>query len=119
LFLAFTLPEETPDMKSPSHRGLQDIRTMTERISEADNPQRKYLSLAMLELEKARRAKEKQSAQQRVLNIDQRLADITAEQVGLLAAANAELETSLLGQLRGPAPGSDRRCEGGGFTLSY
>ncbi len=106
-------------MKSPSHRGLQDIRTMTERISEADNPQRKYLSLAMLELEKARRNKEKQSAHQRVLNIDQRLADIAAEQVGLLAAASAELETSMLGQVRDRAAGSGPHCAGGGFTLSY
>jgi len=53
-------------MKSIPSRGLQDIHTMSERISEADNPQRKYLALAMLELEKARRNKEKQSAIQRV-----------------------------------------------------
>ena len=36
---------------SVPHRGVQDIRTMSERISDADNPQRKYLALAMLELE--------------------------------------------------------------------
>ena len=40
-------------MSSIPCRGLQDIHTMTERISDADNPQRKYLALAMLELEKA------------------------------------------------------------------
>jgi hypothetical protein len=79
-------------MKSPPHRGLQDIRTMSERISDADNPQRKYLALAMLELERARRNKEKLSASQRVANIDQRLADITAAQSELLAAAGAELQ---------------------------
>ena len=72
---------------SVPRRGIQDIRTMSERISDADNPQRKYLALAMLELERARRNKEKQSASQRVANIDQRLADITAEQTELLAAA--------------------------------
>ena len=54
----------------------------------------KYLALAMLELERARRNKEKQSASQRVANIDQRLADITAEQAELLAEAEAQLETS-------------------------
>ena len=81
-------------MKSPPRRTVQDIRTMSERISDADNPQRKYLALAMLELEKARRCKEKLSANQRVTNIDQRLADIQKEQAGLLAAAEAEMETS-------------------------
>jgi hypothetical protein len=74
-------------------RGLQDIHTMTERISSVDNPQKKYLSLAMLELEKARRNKEKQSATQRVTNINQRIADIQAEQQELLAVAENEMDT--------------------------
>jgi hypothetical protein len=96
-------------------RGVQDIRTMTERISDADNPQRKYLALAMLELERARRNKEKQSAGQRVRNIDQRLADITAEQTELLSAAEAELDTSVRTQ-RQADPDSPSE---GGFKLSY
>ena len=103
---------------SVPRRGIQDIRTMSERISDADNPQRKYLALAMLELERARRNKEKQSAGQRVANIDQRLADITAEQTELLAAAEAELDTSTLAERRGPAADSDARSEGG-FTMTY
>ena len=90
---------------SVPRRGVQDIRTMSERISDADNPQRKYLALAMLELEKARRNKEKQSASQRVANIDQRLADITAEQTELLAAAEAELDTVHAGRAAGPSRG--------------
>jgi hypothetical protein len=101
-------------MKSPFHRGLQDIRTMSERISDADNPQRKYLALAMLELEKARRNKEKRSAHQRVLSINQRLADITAEQTELLSAAAVELETT--------APGETAESDdlsGDGFKLAY
>ncbi len=82
-------------MKSRPSRGLQDIRTMSERTSDADNPQRKYLTLAMLELEKARRNKERQSASRRVDNIDRRLAEIERHQAGLLAAAEAELADSL------------------------
>jgi hypothetical protein len=101
---------------SVPHRGMQDIRTMSERISEADNPQRKYLALAMLELEKARRNKEKQSAAQRVAGIDSRLADITAEQAELLAAANAELEAS---RPAGRHDQSDNAGPYGGFTLAY
>ena len=106
-------------MKSSVPRcGLQDIRTMSERISDADNPQRKYLALAMLELERARRNKEKQSANQRVANIDQRLADITVEQTELLAAAEAELDTSTLASRQGQAAHSDAQF-GQGFTLAY
>ena len=103
---------------SVPRRGVQDIRTMSERISDADNPQRKYLALAMLELEKARRNKEKRSANQRVTSIDQRLADITAEQTELLSAAEAELDNSTLSKRRGQAEDSDPQS-GGGFKLAY
>ncbi len=103
---------------SVPRRGVQDIRTMTERISDADNPQRKYLALAMLELERARRNKEKLSASQRVQNIDQRLADITAEQTELLAAAEAELESSTLDKRQRQAAHSDSPSEGG-FKIAY
>jgi hypothetical protein len=103
---------------SVPRRGIQDIRTMSERISDADNPQRKYLALAMLELERARRNKEKHSASQRVSNIDQRLADITIEQAELLAAAEAELETSARPQ-QGDRPADADSRSGCGFKLAY
>jgi hypothetical protein len=103
---------------SVPRRGVQDIRTMSERTSDADNPQRKYLALAMLELEKARRNKEKLSSSQRVASIDQRLADITAEQTELLAAAEAELETFAPLERGGPFANSGVRSEGG-FRLAY
>jgi hypothetical protein len=99
-------------------RGVQDIRTMSERISDADNPQRKYLSLAMLELERARRNKERQSANQRVINIDQRLADITAEQTDLLAAAEAELGAGVPDGQQSQAAKSNPQSECG-FKISY
>jgi hypothetical protein len=98
-------------------RGVQDIRTMSERTSDADNPQRKYLALAMLELERARRNKEKGAANQRVQNIDQRLADIAAEQADLLAAAEAELATSARAGQGGQ--GGDSALQAGGFKLAY
>ena len=77
---------------------------MSERISDAENPQRKYLALAMLELEKSRRNKEKHSAAQRMANMDQRLADIAAEQSGLLAAAEAEVRIRAGRRRRGRPP---------------
>ena len=105
-------------MKSIPTRGLQEIRTMSERISDADNPQRKYLALAMLELEKARRNKEKLSANQRAANIDQRMLDIVAAQVDLLAAAEADLDASVRDKQSPRSAGSDPKS-GCGFKLAY
>ncbi|OHB82025.1 MAG: hypothetical protein A2V98_03915 [Planctomycetes bacterium RBG_16_64_12] len=97
---------------------MQDIRTMSERISDADNPQRKYLALAMLELEKARRNKEKQNANQRVENIDRRVAEIEEEQATLLVAAEAALAESSLTNRSGKATDSESQAEQG-FRLTY
>ena len=102
---------------SVPQRGLQEIRTMSERISDANNPQRKYLALAMLELERARRSREKQSACQRVESIDQRLADIAAEQTELLAAAEAELGAAELAGRRRQAAAAEPQS--GSFKLTY
>ncbi len=99
-------------------RGLQNIHTMTERVNDADNPQRKYLMMGMLELEKARRKKEKLSAGRRIADINQRLADINAEQTELLAAAEAELETSTPAGGQGQAEKPESQS-GGGFKLAY
>ena len=103
---------------SVPRRGLQEIRTMSGRISDTDNPQRKYLTMAMLALEKARRSKEKQSANQRAANINQRLTEITAEQTELLAAAETELDTAKQAKRRGQAADSDSQS-GHGFKLAY
>jgi hypothetical protein len=99
-------------------RGVQDIRTMSERVNDADNPQRKYLALGMLELERARRTKEKQAANQRVANINQRLADIAAEQTELLAAANTELKNTKAAKRRRRSADSESSPKNG-FTISY
>ena len=98
---------------SVPHRGLQDIRTMSERISDANNPQRKYLALAMLELERARRNREKEGACQRVESINQRLSEITAEQTELLATAEAELGAA------GAVPRKAGDQQSGSFTVTY
>ena len=103
---------------SVPRRGLQEIRTMSGRISDADNPQRKYLTMAMLALEKARRNKEKQSANRRVANIDQRMVEIVAEQADLLAVAKAELDASDPAKQAGRPAGSDAQS-GSGFKLAY
>jgi hypothetical protein len=79
---------------------------MSGRVSEAEKSQRRYLRLAVLELEKVRRVKEKDRSSQRISELDQRLADIATEQALLLA------ETSP-GVAPPPAPSSP------GFSIPY
>jgi len=65
-------------------RGLQDIRTLSGKGSQALTLHKAYMRLAFLELEKARRREEKNSALTRVKNIDARFKDIDAEKEALL-----------------------------------
>ncbi len=65
---------------------MHDICTMTDRDGDAEEPQRKFIKLALLELEKVRRGKEKRRARERTRDLEKRLAEIEGEQAGLLAA---------------------------------
>ena len=69
---------------SSKTKGLQAIRSMSGLITETSHPHRKFLKLAILEMERARRDKEKTSAKNRVETIDARLAEIEAESKDLL-----------------------------------
>ena len=76
---------------------MTDIRTMSDLVSETSNPQRKFLKLAMLSMEKTRRGKERESARKRVEDIDSRLSEIKDETEALLQSA-AEAEVCLADQ---------------------
>lgn len=78
-------------MTSRPRRGLKSIRTMSQRSCDPCSAQRKYLTLAMLELRKSRCNKEKQSARERLENVDWRMAEIELQQAGLLARDAATL----------------------------
>jgi len=100
-------------------RGLQDIRTLSGRVDEASLPYRAYMKLACLELEKARRKTERNSAAHRIRNIDARLQDIETEE--------AAIRRAMAGKADGPrpaAPGSGAepgqpRGEKRRFTVKY
>ena len=64
-------------------RGLQDLRTLSGRVDQA-TPYLGYMKISCLEMEKFRRGKEKESAMQRVKNIDARFREIEAEKAALL-----------------------------------
>ena len=67
-------------------RGLQDIRTISGRVDDRSLPHRAYMQLSVLEMEKFRRGKEKQSALDKVNEIDLRFKDIDAATRDILAA---------------------------------
>jgi len=100
-------------------RGLRDIRTMSDLLTETSNPQRKFLKLAMLAMEKVRRSKERKSARQRIEDTDSRLAEVDAESEKLLRLVGATA-----GDERGAAPKGDEakpapRRSQGRFRLRY
>jgi len=72
-------------------KGLPNIRTLSGMVNQASSETyRAYLQLFCIEMEKFRRGKEKESAMQRVQNIDARFEAIDAEKAAILRALNLE-----------------------------
>jgi hypothetical protein len=71
-------------------RGVQDIRTLSGRADEGTIPYKAYMKLSILEMEKFRRGKEKESALERVRKIDQRFQDIEAARQEIFSALEAK-----------------------------
>jgi len=65
-------------------RGLRDIRTRSGRVDRVGIPYMAYMNVSCLEMEKARREKERLSALTRVKDIDRRIGEIEAEKDMLL-----------------------------------
>ena len=101
-------------------KGVQDIRTLSGRADEDSLPYKAYMKLSILEMEKFRRGKEKQSALERVKKIDQRFQDIEAARQEIFSALEAK-------GVRRPVPasrGTERQTEAprsttGPFKIRY
>jgi len=87
-------------LRSKPRKGLSDIRTMMDVVTGTHEPQRRFLRLAMLAREKVRRGTERDTARQRIEDIDARSANIDAESEILLREA---IESTLAA-----APAEDR-----------
>jgi len=101
-------------MRSKPYKGLQSIHTMADRGSDMQRPHRKFLLLAMLELEKTRRSQEKESACERAANIDKRLAEISEEQACLLATVELAPPVAV-SRTAAPSPPAPQAA----FTMAY
>ena len=102
-------------------RGLQNIRSHSGRADQVSEPYRVYLRIGCLEMEKARRGKEKESAMLRVKAIDDRFLDIEAEKAELLK--ELELRKNIAVGIDVPGkksnPGSNPNRNPGAFKISY
>jgi hypothetical protein len=92
-------------------RGLQDIRTLTGKVSNAQYPYKAYLRISHIEMEKARKTMESKKAQQLVADIDARLQEIEAEKDVLLKGMGERGGGGLLK----PRPARST----GGFKIRY
>ena len=99
-------------------KGVQDIRTMSGRVDEGTIPYKAYMKLSILEMEKFRRGKEKQSALERAHNIDQRFKDIEAEKHEVIRVLEAhDIRRRSLPAVDGPAAAP--RTTTGPFKIRY
>ncbi len=71
-------------MMAKPRRGIQNIRSLTGRVQTVTLPHEVYLRISHLEMEKARKTRESEKAQQLVADIDARLKEIEAEKDSLL-----------------------------------
>lgn len=94
-----------------SLRGLQDIRTHTGRINSLAEPYRAFMRISCLEMEKARKGKERDSALHRVALIEQRFREIEAEKAELMAAHGHAASTAA--SRRGPERPQNGASPGG------
>jgi hypothetical protein len=67
-------------------KGVRSLRTWSGKIGQVAVPYRAYMQITCLEMEKARRSSERQSASRCIEEIDARLQEIETEKVKLLAS---------------------------------
>jgi len=105
-------------MKTTPRKGLHDLPTRSSMTSDAENPQRRFLRVASLELRKALCVKMRDVARARVAEMERKIAELESEEARLLATA----EVSRMAPPPHPVPRSAStaaaaaRC---GLTLKY
>lgn len=97
---------------------MRDIRTLSGKVDRIANAHTAYMQIACLEMEKARKWRERATALQRVENLDGRLRDIETEKATLLGALAERWAAPAAGT---PSAGSRpaRPQSTGGVRLRY
>lgn len=100
-------------------RDLQDIHTHSGRVEETHQPYKAYMKIAALEMEKARRGKERESAIHRVQTIDARFKEIEAEKAAVLQAVDEKSRGNPPIDSRGVEPKVTHGRNTRGFKIRY
>ncbi|MGO8745025.1 MAG: hypothetical protein ACLQNE_03455 [Thermoguttaceae bacterium] len=106
-------------MRNKPRKGLQDIRTRSSLTNEADNPQRRFLRVASLELKKSLCRKVRDAARKRSEEMDRKIAELDSEKAQLLASSQV-VEEGETDPPAAPRPKADIGSqERRGFALKY
>jgi hypothetical protein len=98
-------------------RGLQNIRSHSGRGDQVSEPYKVFLRIGSLEMEKARRGKEKESAMLRVKVINERFQEIDSEKAELLKELDLRNPIAVGMDATGKKSTPGRTT--GGFKISY
>lgn len=99
-------------------RTVRNIRTMSARVDRIANPYVAYMQITCLEMEKARKGRERASATKRLQDLERRLREIDLQKAGLLEGLAQRAPT----QSRGEIDSASRQGSGratGGLKLRY
>ena len=100
-------------------RGLQDIRTHSGRIDQTFQPYKAYLRIGVLEMEKARRNKERESALHRVKIIEERFQAIDMEKTALLCEIKQQNSSAHSADAKKGEPIKESHPKESGFRIRY
>ncbi|MGA9176771.1 MAG: hypothetical protein WBZ05_05965 [Desulfobacterales bacterium] len=102
-------------------RGLQNIRCHSGKGDQVSEHYKAFLRIGCLEMEKARRGKEKESAMLRVKVINERFQEIDAEKAELLKELDIKNTIAIGMDATGKKsnPGSNPNRTPGVFKISY
>ena len=81
-------------------KGVSSLRTLSGRIGQIAVPYRAYMQITCLEMEKARRNSERQSASRLIAEIESRLQEIETEKVRILESLS-ELDSARHAEITG------------------
>jgi len=94
-------------------KGVRSLRTLSGKVDQVAVPYRAYMQITCLEMEKARRNSERQSASSLIADIDTRLREIETEKGRILEAL------SIVAVKSGEVANNKRGEKTGGFRVRY
>ena len=99
-------------------RGVKDLRTHSGQVDQTSLPHKAYMRISCLEMERARRGVERESAMVRVRGIDERFREIDEEKAALLEGLGHRTEPRTGHGARGTSAAASAGAAAG-FKIKY